>query len=170
MYNPLEKFKEIETIICDVDGVLTNNQVFTTEEGELLRSFNVKDGYAIKKAIQAGIRFFAITGGRSQGVKIRLDQLGFTEVHLGISNKLLTYEKLVEEYELDEGKILYMGDDVPDYKVMRRVGLPACPQDAAIEVMDIALYISPFRGGDGCARDVIEKMLRIQEKWPRMQT
>ncbi len=168
MYNPLEKFKEIDTVICDVDGVLTNNQVLTTEEGELLRSFNVKDGYAIKKAIEAGIRFFAITGGRSQGVKIRLDQLGFTEVHLGISNKLLTYEKLVEQYRLDEGRIMYLGDDVPDYKVMRRVGLPACPKDAAHEVLDIALYISPLRGGAGFARDVIEKLLRIQEKWPQM--
>lgn len=166
MYNPLEKFKEIEVVISDVDGVFTNNQMLVTETGEFLRTFHVKDGLAVKKANQAGIRFFAITGGSSQGVKVRLDGLGFEEVHLGISDKLALYESIIEKHGLDEGKILYLGDDLPDYPVMRRVGMPVCPQDAVPEVLEVAQYVSPKPGGEGCIRDVLEKMLRIQGKWP----
>ncbi len=168
MYNQLEKFREIHSVIFDVDGVLTNNQVLSLENGDLLRSFNVKDGLAIKFAVQEGIQLFAITGGRSEGVRIRLEGLGFQEIHSGTSDKLAVYKDLIERHQLDEGGILYIGDDLPDYPVMRRVGLPACPKDACPEVRGVAKYVSPFRGGEGCARDILEKLLRIQEKWPKV--
>ncbi|MCB0654336.1 MAG: HAD-IIIA family hydrolase [Saprospiraceae bacterium] len=163
--NLLEAFKDIDTFIFDVDGVLTDSNFLITETGELLRTMNVRDGYAMKRALDEGYRICIITGGNSKGVTIRLKALGIEEVHSGIKNKISTYNQIVERLELEEGGILYMGDDLPDYEVMRRVGLPACPVDAVEEIREIANYISPFKGGMGCVRDVIEKVLRLQGKW-----
>ncbi len=163
--NQLEKFKEIETFIFDVDGVLTNSEVLVMENGQLLRKMNIRDGYAIKKAIKEGYRVAIITGGKSEGVKQRLKDLGVTDIYSGVEDKLEAYEELVYTYDLDEGTILYMGDDLPDYGVLRRVGLACVPQDACPDLFSIAQYVSPKSGGNGCARDVIEKVLRLNEKW-----
>lgn len=163
--NQLEQFKEIETFIFDVDGVLTDSQVLVMEDGKLLRKMNVRDGYAIKLAVTKGYNVCIITGGRSEGVKIRLQGLGVKDIYLGSSNKLEAYEDYIYAYELEEGKILYMGDDMPDEPVMRRVGLPACPANAAPEIISVARYISPAPGGEGCARDVIEKVLKLNGHW-----
>lgn len=163
--NLLESFKDIQTFIFDVDGVLTDSTLLITEKGELLRQMNVRDGYAMKHAIEEGYRICIITGGNSAGVTSRLKGLGIQEIHSGISNKILTYNQLVERHDLDEGSILYMGDDLPDYEVMRRVGLPACPNDAAQEIIELAQYVSPFKGGTGCVRDVIEKVMKLHGKW-----
>ncbi len=163
--NLLEAFKDIHTFIFDVDGVLTDGSLLITEKGELLRTMNVKDGYAMKHALDQGYRICIITGGNSVGVNNRLKALGITEIHSGISKKIATYNQVVEHLEIDEGGILYLGDDIPDYEVMRRVGLPVCPADAVQEIIEIANYISPFKGGQGCVRDVIEKVLRLQNKW-----
>ncbi len=163
--NHLEKFADIHTFLFDVDGVLTNNEVLILEDGALLRKMNIRDGYAIKQALRSGFRIGIITGGRSEGVRKRLEGLGVTDIYTGRQEKLEAYEELVHRYDLDEGGILYMGDDLPDYPVMRRVGLPAAPQNAAREILDIAQYISPQPGGEGCVRDVIEKVLRLQDKW-----
>lgn len=163
--NHLEPFEQIETLIFDVDGVLTDSQVLVLEEGKLLRRMNIRDGYALKEAVRQGLRVVVITGGTSEGVKIRLQNLGVQDVYIGVQDKLDAYEEVVDLYDLDEGKILYMGDDLPDYDVMRRVGLPCCPANAAREIKAIAQYISPINGGDGCAREVIEKVLRLQGKW-----
>ncbi len=163
--NLLEPFKDIHTFIFDVDGVLTDGNLLITEDGELLRTMNVRDGYAMKRALDLGFRICIITGGNSVGVNKRLRALGIKEVHSGISDKIATYNQIVNNLGLDEGGILYLGDDIPDYEVMRRVGLPVCPNDAAPEIIDIANYISPYRGGQGCVRDVIEKVLRLQNKW-----
>lgn len=163
--NQLERFRDIHTFLFDVDGVLTDSQVIVLEEGQLLRKMSIRDGYAIKKAVQEGYRVGVITGGRSEGVKKRLRSLGVTDIYDGVSDKYETYEDFVHAYELDSGGILYMGDDLPDYEVMRKVGLPCCPRNAAPEIVEISLYISPFSGGEGCARDVIEKVLRLHQKW-----
>jgi len=163
--NQLEQFKDINTFIFDVDGVLTNSQVLVLEDGKLLRQMSIRDGYAIKQAVKKGYRVCVITGGRSEGVKTRLQNLGVTDVYLGASDKMEQYEELVDIYDLEEANILYMGDDVPDYEVMRRVGLPTCPADAAPEIFKIALYVSPVKGGEGCARDVIEKVLKLNDDW-----
>jgi 3-deoxy-D-manno-octulosonate 8-phosphate phosphatase (KDO 8-P phosphatase) len=163
--NLLEPFNEINTFIFDVDGVLTDSNLLITEKGELLRTMNVRDGYAMKRALETGYRICIITGGNSSGVNDRLKGLGITEIHSGISNKVAVYNQIVEHHELEEAGILYLGDDMPDYEVMRRVGLPACPKDAIREIKEISSYISPFEGGKGCVRDVIEKVLRLHDVW-----
>lgn len=163
--NTLEEFKRINTIILDVDGVLTNSELIILENGSLLRKMNVRDGYAIKAAINAGIRICIITGGKSSGVVQRLKGLGVKDMYLGISDKLEAFEEILYTYDLDPTTIAYMGDDIPDYNPMRRVEMPACPSNAAPEILAIAQYISPLKGGEGCVRDFIEKILRIQGKW-----
>lgn len=163
--NQLEQFRQIEAFLFDVDGVLSPNQVLVTEEGYLLRQMSVRDGYAIRQAIMAGYKVGIITGGRSEGVRLRLQGLGVEDVYLGAQEKLAPYEHFIDKYKLDEAKVLYMGDDLPDYPVMRRAGFPVCPQDAAPEIIELALYISHLNGGDGCVRDVIEKVLRLAGRW-----
>jgi 3-deoxy-D-manno-octulosonate 8-phosphate phosphatase (KDO 8-P phosphatase) len=163
--NNLEVFRDIHTFIFDVDGVLTNSRVLVMQDGQLLRQMNIRDGYALRRAVEEGYRVIIISGGKSEGVRVRLQNLGVPDIYLGIQDKLDTYEEVVDMYELEEGGILYMGDDLPDYPVMRRVGLPCCPADAAREIKELAQYISPINGGDGCARDVIEKVLRLNDQW-----
>lgn len=163
--NNLEIFSQIHTFIFDVDGVLTNSQVLIMQDGQLLRQMSIRDGYALKRAVQEGYRVVIISGGKNEGVRIRLQNLGVPDVYLGIQDKIETYEEVVDMYDLDEEGILYMGDDLPDYEVMRRVGLPTCPANAAYEIKAIAKYISPIEGGGGCVRDVIEKVLRLNGHW-----
>ncbi len=163
--NYLEKLRDIHTFIFDVDGVLTNSELIILENGHLLRKMNTRDGYAMKRAVEMGYRVCIITGGSSSGVVHRLLALGIKDIYREISNKIEAFEEYIEKYNIDPGEILYMGDDLPDYQVMRRVGLPACPADAAVEVMHIAQYKSHLKGGQGCVRDVIEKVLKLHGKW-----
>lgn len=163
--NQLEKFRDVHTFIFDVDGVFTNNDILITESGELLRKMNIRDGYAVKKAVQAGYRICIISGGKSEGVRKRLEGLGVTDIYLGKSEKLETFEEYVLRHDLNLHGVLYMGDDFPDRPVMRKVGLPTCPNDAIPEILEFVDYISPFNGGEGCVRDVIEKVMKLQGKW-----
>ncbi|MCI5080246.1 MAG: HAD-IIIA family hydrolase [Saprospiraceae bacterium] len=163
--NQLEKFKDVKAFIFDVDGVLTDSSVLVLEDGKLLRKMSIRDGYAIKKAVSLGYHVCIITGGKSEGVKTRLQGLGVKDIYLGASDKNECFEEYVDIYDLDPEYIMYMGDDIPDLPVMRRVGLPVCPQNAAPEILQIAQYISPLNGGDGCARDVIEKVLKLNGQW-----
>ncbi|MEZ4961306.1 MAG: HAD hydrolase family protein [Saprospiraceae bacterium] len=163
--NVLEYFRGIHTFIFDVDGVLTNGNVLITEKGELLRSMSVRDGYALKMAVQEGYKILIITGGKSVGVLDRLRALGISDIVYGIDNKLKAYEEFLDAYDLHEDGILYMGDDLPDYQVLKRVGLSCCPHDAAPEILAMVKYISPYKGGEGCARDVIEKVMKLNGVW-----
>ena len=164
--NHLELFGQIKVFLFDIDGVLTNNKVLVMENGELLRSMDVRDGYAIRRALEAGFHIAVISGGRSEGVRKRLEALGITDIYLGRLDKLDVFKELMSVHdEWDAQNILYMGDDIPDYPVMCKVGLPTCPRDATPEVMQISLYVSPYAGGQGCVRDVIEKVLRVQHQW-----
>ncbi len=163
--NQLEQFQKITTFIFDVDGVLTDNSVLVLEDGKLLRSMNMRDGLAIKKALRSGYRICIITGGTSEGVKLRLQNLGVQDIYLGQSDKMEAFEEYCMAYDLDPEEILYMGDDLPDYPVMRRVGLAVCPHNAAPELFGIAGYVSPLNGGEGCVREVIEKVMRLHGKW-----
>ena len=163
--NQLETFATIDTFIFDVDGVLTNSQVLVTEDGNLLRHMSIRDGYAIKLAVNKGYKVCIITGGRSEGVKKRLEGLGVKDIYIGISDKMSVFEEYIETNELDTDHVLYMGDDMPDYLVMTKVGLPTCPANAAPELFSIAKYVSPKDGGEGCARDVIEKVLKLNGDW-----
>ncbi len=161
----LEKLQHIKAFIFDVDGVLTNGLVHVTETGEQLRQFNIKDGYALQLAVKRGYHVAVITGGKSKGIGLRLKGLGIADVYLGVDSKLEVYNKFIKEHQLSAEQILYMGDDIPDLLVMKLVGLPVCPADAAEEIKAVSLYISAKNGGKGCVRDVIEKVLKIQQKW-----
>ncbi len=159
-----EKLHAITTFIFDVDGVLTNGEILMMRE-DLVRSLNARDGYALQYAAKHGYRILIITGGSSKIVEERLMALGVTEVRLKSQNKLSVYHDLQEKYGFRDEEVLYMGDDIPDYEVLKRVGVSTCPQDAAVEIKQITDYQSPYSGGKHCVRDVIEQTLRVQKKW-----
>lgn len=163
----LTHLHDIDTFIFDVDGVLTDAIVRVEEDGQLLRSMNTKDGFAIKHALSQGYKVLIITGGKSRGVQIRMAGLGVPkeDIYLGADDKLAVLRRLVNADELKLENCLYMGDDIPDYGSMRLVLLATCPKDAVHEIKEISQYVSPFDGGRGCVRDVIEKVLRVQGKW-----
>jgi len=156
----------IRALVFDVDGVLTNGQVLVTTDGEMLRSMNIKDGYALKTAVDQGMLVCIISGGSNEGVRKRLMGLGVKHIHLGANNKVSLLEAFIETHNLQPEQIVYMGDDLPDLQVMQMVGLPCCPQDAAPEVKKVSRYVSHKDGGTGCVRDVIEQVLKVQAKWP----
>ena len=160
-----ELMPQISTFIFDVDGVLTDGTVTVFENGELVRQMNIKDGYALKTAVDAGFNVCIISGGSNEGVRSRLSKLGITDIYLGAHNKIEQFEEIIKKYNLNSENVLYMGDDIPDYPVMKLVGLPCCPKDAAIEIQNISKYVSQKNGGKGCARDVIEQVLKVQDKW-----
>ncbi len=156
----------IKAIAFDVDGVLsTNNVVLIDGQAQPCRSANIKDGYAMQLAVKRGLRLAIITGGRSEAVRTRYVHLGLQDVFMGVSVKITCFRQWLEESGLQPEEVIYMGDDIPDYEVMRLCGCPCCPADAAPEIKEIATYISPQKGGEGCARDVIEQVLRAQGRW-----
>jgi 3-deoxy-D-manno-octulosonate 8-phosphate phosphatase (KDO 8-P phosphatase) len=157
--------KNVSTFMFDVDGVFTDGSVFLFENGQPIRRMNIKDGYAVQLAAKKGYRIVIISGGRSEAVKMRLKGLGATDVFLGVADKIETYTDYITENNIDPSTILYMGDDIPDYSVMKKVGVPVCPSNAATEIKEISVYISPIAGGQGCVRDVVEQTLRVQGKW-----
>jgi 3-deoxy-D-manno-octulosonate 8-phosphate phosphatase (KDO 8-P phosphatase) len=161
-----DKMKTIRAFVFDVDGVLTDNTVHVTEAGENLRTMHVRDGQAMKWATERGYPICIITGGRSEGVVKRLSMLGVQQVYTGQHDKLPVYQQFLTQYRLSPIEICYMGDDLPDLPVMRKVGLPACPTDAVPEVINAAEYVSPYRGGAGCVRDIVEKVLKLRGDWP----
>ncbi len=161
-----DKIKAVKAFVFDVDGILTNNDLLVTEAGELLRTMNVRDGQAIKWAIRAGYPVGVITGGKSEGVKKRLTALGVEEYYSGVEDKLVAFQSFMQRTNTLVSEICYMGDDLPDLPLLRKVGLSCCPADAVPEVRAICDYISPVQGGSGCARDIIEKVMKLQDKWP----
>ncbi len=156
---------KIKTFIFDVDGVLTDGKILITNEGELLRSFDTKDGYAMKCALVQGYKIAIITGGRNEGVKARFTELGIFDIYMAAHHKRDAYNDLLDNYNLHPEEILYMGDDIPDLPVMEEVGIGCCPADAVVDVREKADYISHKKGGEGCVRDIIEQVLRVQGKW-----
>jgi 3-deoxy-D-manno-octulosonate 8-phosphate phosphatase (KDO 8-P phosphatase) len=163
--NLLEHFATVRAFVFDVDGVLTDNSLFINEEGQLLRTMNARDGYAMQLAIKKGYPIAIITGGRSEGVAKRLHGLGIKDVFSAVSDKLPVLEDWLTRNALDMEDVLYMGDDMPDIPPMQRVGLPCAPHDACPQVLQVARYVSALNGGKGCVRDVIEKTLTLQGDW-----
>ena len=159
-----QRLNHIDTFIFDVDGVFTDGKVYLIND-EIVRALNSKDGYAVQYAVKMGYRIFCITGGSSPEVKKRLMGLGVHDVYLASKNKLERYEQIKAEYQLTDQQIAYMGDDYPDLPVLQKVGLPCCPADACAEVRDVAHFISTVNGGMGCARDLIEKVMKVQGQW-----
>ncbi|WP_312138388.1 HAD hydrolase family protein [Sphingobacterium sp.] len=160
-----QKFTQIKAVVLDVDGVLTDGTLQVTESGEQLRTFYVKDGYAMQLAEKMGLMLWVISGGRSEGVRLRLQGLGVKEIHLGVSQKMDVLNELLSKYELTADQLMYVGDDMPDYEVMQVVGIAACPVDAVEDIKTISHYMSPFKGGRGVVRDILEKILKLQGKW-----
>ena len=149
----------------DYDGVMTDGTLVLQHEGQPLRSANVKDGYALQLAIKLGYRVVIISGGFSKSVENRFGMLNISDVFLGVKDKILVYNDYISKNGLVNDEIIYMGDDIPDYRVMKTVGLPVCPADASEEIKDISDYISDKGGGKGCVRDIIEQVLKVQGRW-----
>ncbi|WP_300566098.1 HAD-IIIA family hydrolase [Flavobacterium sp.] len=160
-----EIMNDITTFIFDVDGVLTDGTVHVSQTGEMLREMNIRDGFAMKAALESGYHVCIISGGSNEGVRIRLRNLGITDIHLATPDKVETFKEYIELYNIKAEQVLYMGDDIPDYHVMQLVGLPTCPQDSSPEIKAISNYISHKNGGKGAVRDVIEQVMKVQGKW-----
>lgn len=160
-----ELLHNITTFVLDVDGVLTDGRLLISESGELLRTMNAKDGYAIKAALVQGYRICIITGGRNPGVKSRLQGLGVKDVFMNAHDKMTVLHQYMKDHDLNASEILYMGDDMPDVPAVAFAGLGACPQDAIPEIKAVSDYISHRHGGDCCVRDVIEQVMKVHGKW-----
>lgn len=159
----------VKAFAFDVDGVLSSNCVPLNPNGEPMRMINIKDGYALHFACKLGIPIAIITGGKSEAVRLRFEDLGVKEVYLGSSIKTVDFKKFLENNHLKAEEVVYMGDDIPDYEVMQMTGLAVCPADAAPEIKAIADYVSDKKGGEGCGRDIIEQVLKAQNRWMHNQ-
>ena len=157
--------KSIKAIIFDVDGVLSRQTISMDAMGEPLRTINIQDGYAIQLAMKMGLRIAIITGGRTPNIRLRYEYLGVSDIYLGSAVKVKVYKEFLKKYDLTDEEVIYMGDDIPDYEVMCCCGCPCCPSDASPDIPRVSRYISDRKGGDGCARDVIEQVLRAHGKW-----
>ena len=163
--NILALFKTIKVFAFDIDGVLTDGTILVFENGEQVRRMNIKDGYALQLAVKKGYKMIAISGADSLAAKMRLNKLGIEDVFLKVNDKKEKLAAYLKEHEYKWDEVLFMGDDIPDHTVMQAVGLGCAPADAVPEIKDIAKYISPFSGGQGCVRDVIEKVLKLNNHW-----
>ncbi len=160
-----EMLKNTEALFFDIDGVLSSSKINIGENGELLRTTNVKDGYILKYALKKGLIICIISGALNESVKKRFESLGISDVIIGSKRKTEEFNSLIKKYSLNASNVLYMGDDIPDYEVMKIAGIPCCPADAADEIKDISVYVSSRNGGDGCVRDITEQVLRAKALW-----
>jgi 3-deoxy-D-manno-octulosonate 8-phosphate phosphatase (KDO 8-P phosphatase) len=163
--NVLELFKKITTFIFDVDGVLTDGTVLVLDGGLQARRMNIKDGFALQMALKNGYRVKIISGGNSPEVADRLEKLGLKDISMSVMDKKSFLLDYMKTNKLKKEEVLCMGDDLPDLPAMSVVGLPCCPADAALEVREFVQYISPLNGGFACVRDVIEKVLKLNDHW-----
>ncbi len=165
MSNFKEDLMKVKAFAFDIDGVLSLDTIPMHPSGEPMRTSNIKDGFAIQKAVKLGYPVAIITGGNTQSVLKRYQLLGVPDIYMGSSLKMVDFDHWISKCNLNPDNVMYMGDDLPDYPVMERVGVPTCPADAVEEVKSLCKYISHKRGGEGCARDVIEQVLRAHGKW-----
>ena len=163
--NLIERFKLIKTFVLDVDGVLTDGTVYVFDNGEQVRRMSIKDGFALQLAIKKGYRILVISGGNSPAVVERLKKLGLTDIVINITDKRTLVLQYMKDHQLQKEGTLFMGDDIPDYVVMKEAGLAVAPADAAEEIKKVAAYITSKKGGKGCVREVIEKVLRLNGHW-----
>lgn len=163
--NILSRLAHIRLVALDVDGVLTDGKLFILPEGQAFRGFNIKDGYAIQLAVRMGLEIAIVSGSGDDAVFSRFSKLGVRHIFLGVKDKKSTLNTLLDSIGVSKSEVLFMGDDLPDLAVIQSVGLAACPADAATEIKKIAHYVSPLNGGNGCVRDVLEKILKLQDKW-----
>lgn len=155
----------IKAVILDVDGVLSQATINMNADGVPERTVNIKDGYILQLGVKMGYIIAIVTGGNTEAIRLRYNNLGITEIHLGSSVKMKVYLQLLEKYHLKNEEVIFMGDDIPDYEVMKACGCACCPKDAAWEIKGISCYISNRKGGHGCVRDVMEQLMKAQGKW-----
>lgn len=165
MKNYREKLHRITTFIFDFDGVLSDGKVYVLPDGDQIRNTDVKDGYAIHYAMKLGYRMAIISGGYSETMRLRYSNFPGMEIYLKVGDKVAVFNEYLAKHQISAEEVLYVGDDIPDYKLMQMVGVKCCPSDAAEEIKQIADYISHRRGGDGCVRDVIEQTIKAHGKW-----
>lgn len=165
-----EKLRRVRALIFDVDGVLSMDTTALNEEGDPVRTANVKDGYAIRNALNMGYQIGIITGGTVERVRLRYEKLGVSLIYMGVSDKVAALHDFIKKAGVTAEEVLYMGDDLIDYQIMSMVGVPVCPADAVSEIKEISLYISDKKGGKGCVRDMIEQVMRIQNTWINEKT
>jgi len=165
MSNYKEKLPAITTFIFDYDGVMTDGTVYPSVDGELMRAANVKDGYALQLAVKKGYRIAIISGGLSKTMEKRMEGLNITDVYLGVKNKKEVFDEFMKKYQLRIEEVLYMGDDIPDYHLLKIAGVSCCPSDAAEEILEIVDYVSHKPGGKGAVRDVLRQVMKLQGKW-----
>ncbi|MBR1688112.1 MAG: HAD-IIIA family hydrolase [Prevotella sp.] len=157
--------QSIKAIIFDVDGVLSAQTISLHPSGEPMRTVNIRDGYAIQLAVKLGLRIAILTGAKTESVRLRYERLGVEDIYMGCAVKLPVYESFLQKYQLTDREVMYMGDDIPDLEIMRRVGCPVCPSDACPDIRAVSRYVSSYSGGMGCGRDVIEQTLRARRQW-----
>jgi 3-deoxy-D-manno-octulosonate 8-phosphate phosphatase (KDO 8-P phosphatase) len=160
-----EMLGKVKAFVFDIDGVLSSSAVNIDETGELIRTSNVKDGYILKYAVKKGFIIGIISGGFGENAVKRFQKLGITDIVIKSKRKMIDMENFLERHNLKYEDILYMGDDIPDLEIMQKVGLPCCPNDAAVEIKEASVYISKLNGGEGCVRDIVEQVVRAQGKW-----
>lgn len=160
-----EKLKHIKAFVFDIDGVLSLDTTPLNKDGDPVRTANVKDGYAIRNALNMGYQIGIITGGAVDRVRLRYEKLGVACIYLGVRDKMISLRDFMQKTGIEAEEILYMGDDLADYQVMTAVGMPVCPSDAVPEIKEISSFVSDRKGGEGCARDVIEQVMRAQDTW-----
>jgi 3-deoxy-D-manno-octulosonate 8-phosphate phosphatase (KDO 8-P phosphatase) len=163
--NLLSLFKSIKLFVLDVDGVLTDGSLLVLNDGQMARSMNIKDGYALQLAIKKGYKILVISGGVSDAVKNRLEKLGISDISMNVVDKKDVLLSYVTGHGLNWPEVLYMGDDIPDMVPMQMAGLACCPFDAVPEIKALSHYISPLNGGKGCVRDVIENVMKLNNDW-----
>ena len=167
MANFKEDIAQVEAIVLDVDGVMTDGGIIPTPDGDFIRRYNAKDGYAIAAALREGMKICVISGGRGRMLENRLTMLGVTKIYLNCMDKVVAMHEFFAEYNINPENVIYMGDDIPDLECMRMVGIPVCPSDAAMEVVEASRYVSEFTGGNGAVRDIVEQVLRAQDEWAK---
>lgn len=156
---------KITTVILDVDGVLSCSTIPMDTEGNPIRTLNIKDGYCIQLAVKMGLQLCIITGGSDESIRKRYEYLGMRDIFMKCAQKIETYEKYCKERGITDDQVIYIGDDIPDYEIMKRVGCPCCPADACSEIRELSTYVSPKTGGNGCVRDVLEQVLKAKGLW-----
>ena len=156
---------QIKAILFDVDGVLSAETITMNDDGQPMRTMNIKDGYAIQLAVKRGLHIAIMTGGTTASIRHRYEGLGVQDIYLRCAVKLLVYEEYMKKYGLHDHEVIFVGDDIPDYEVMARCGCPCCPADACAEIKAVSRYISQRNGGYGVGRDIIEQVLKAQGKW-----
>ncbi len=167
MGNFKEDIAKAEAIVLDVDGVFTDGGIIPTSDGDFIRKYNAKDGYAVAYALKMGYKICIISGGRGENLRRRFEMLHVKDIYLDCANKTAALDEYCLKYGLKRENIIYMGDDIPDLECMRLVGIPVCPADAAMEVIEASRYVSEFEGGRGCVRDIIEQWLRSHDDWAK---